>query len=89
MAKNLFDYAGEVKDEKVETTSEEFIKDKVEKYSKMSQGEMLSTLLREVENAKAQGTFDYSKISSSLELIDQYLTPEQKKNLENLLGKIR
>ena len=89
MAKNLFDYADEVKGEKVKDSQEEFIKSKVQEYSKLSEGEMLSKLLGEVQSAKMNGTFDYNKISSSVEMIREYLTPEQQKNLENLLGKIR
>lgn len=89
MGKNLFDYADEVKSEKNELSKEEFIKSKVENYSKMSQSEMFSNLLSEVQSAKMNGTFDYNKISSSIEMIREYLTPEQQRNLENLLEKIK
>lgn len=89
MGKNLFDYADEVKSEKNDLSKEEFIKSKVENYSKMSQSEMFSNLLSEVQSAKMNGTFDYNKISSSIEMIREYLTPEQQRNLENLLEKIK
>lgn len=89
MGKNLFDYADEVKSEKNDISKEEFIKSKVENYSKMSQSEMFSNLLSEVQSAKMNGTFDYNKISSSIEMIREYLTPEQQRNLENLLEKIK
>lgn len=89
MGKNLFDYADEVKSEKNDISKEEFIKNKVENYSKMSQSEMFSNLLSEVQSAKMNGTFDYNKISSSIEMIREYLTPEQQRNLENLLEKIK
>ena len=89
MGKNLFDYADEVKSEKNDLSKEEFIKSKVENYSKMTQSEMFSNLLSEVQSAKMNGTFDYNKISSSIEMIREYLTPEQQRNLENLLEKIK
>ena len=92
MSKNLFDYADTAieDNEKTETkVNEEFVRNKVSEYSKMSQSEMLSKLLGEVENAKRNGAYDYEKISSSIESVRQYLTPEQQKNLELLLKRIR
>ena len=89
MPKNLFDYADEMKSENVDTMKEEYLKNKVNEYSKLSETEMLTSLLSEVQSAKMNGTFNYEKIASSMDTIRAYLTPEQQKNLENLLKKIR
>ena len=95
MAKNLFDFADEngkidmQSDTYEKGVDEEYLKRKIDQYSAMSQKDMMGALLNEVQSSKRNGSFDYNKISSSLELVRDYLTPEQQKNLEQLLNKIK
>lgn len=97
MAKNLYDFAEEngkceqkscYKNER-NAINEEFVKNKVQEYSAMSQGEMMQKLLSEVQTSKASGTFDFNKISSSVDMVKDYLTPEQQRTLQNLLNRIK
>lgn len=97
MAKNLYDFAEEngkceqkscLKSEKP-SMNEEFVKSKVQEYSSMSQGEMMQKLFSEVQASKANGTFDFNKISSSVEMVKDYLTPDQQRTLQNLLNRIK
>ena len=69
--------------------NEEFLRSKVDEYSKMSQSEMLSKLLTEVETAKMNGVYDHNKITSSIETIREFLTPQQQQSLELLLKRIK
>ncbi len=98
MAKNLYDFAEENSQAKVDafnqTTSknnvdEAFIKNKVQEYSSMNQGDMMQELFSEVQASKNNGTFDFDKISSSVEMVKDYLTPEQQSTLQNLLNRIK
>ena len=98
MAKNLYDFAEENSQAKVDafnqTTSknnvdEAFIKNKVQEYSSMNQGDMMQELFNEVQTSKNNGTFDFDKISSSVEMVKDYLTPERQSTLQNLLNRIK
>ena len=92
MAKNLFDYvnnSSNQSDTKTETVNEDYIKNKVNEYASLSENEMMSKLYSEVKKSKNNGTFNYNDLSSKLDSIKSYLTPEQKNKLEALLEKIR
>lgn len=97
MAKNLYDFAEEnscnncriSNKNQQKAIDEEFVKNKVQEYSSMSQSEMLQKLFSEVQTSKKNGTFDYDKISSSVEMVKDYLSPEQLRTLQNLLNRIK
>lgn len=98
MAKNLYDFAEENSQAKVDAFNqptsknnldEAFIKNKVQEYSSMNQGDMMQKLFNEVKTSKNNGTFDFDKISSSVEMVKDYLTPEQQSTLQNLLNRIK
>lgn len=98
MAKNLYDFAEENSQAKVDAfnqtisknnVDEAFIKNKVQEYSSMNQGDMMQELFNEVQTSKNNGTFDFGKISSSVEMVKDYLTPEQQSTLQNLLNRIK
>lgn len=98
MAKNLYDFAEENSQAKVDAfnqatsknnVDEAFIKNKVQEYSSMNQGDMMQKLFNEVKTSKNNGTFDFDKISSSVEMVKDYLTPEQQSTLQNLLNRIK
>ena len=94
MAKNLFDFANENKVHKSEVddkdkVDEKYIRNKVNEYSTMSESELKSKLFSEVKKSKQNGTFSYKDLSTKLDSVKSYLTPEQLQKLETLLEKIR
>ena len=87
MKKNLADFASENREEK--TVNEKFIKNRVDEYSKLSQSELKNKLFQEVNHLKSNGNFDFEKISSITNSVNEYLTKEQQENLKRLLEQIR
>ena len=61
----------------------------VNKYSQMSQPELMQNLLFEVQKQKQNGTFDIQKLENTLSSLDAFLTPQQKKNIKELLNQIQ
>ena len=86
--KNLYEFANE-NNSNIHISDEEFIKNKVKDYSKLSEPELMSKLLNEVASSKHSGNFDFEKISQMANSVKGYLTSEQQSKLENLLNKIR
>ena len=84
MAKNLCDFANDN-----QNVDEEYIRNKVSEYSSLSEKELMSKLLFEVQKSKQNGNFNYEDLSKKLSSVKSYLTQEQIAKLESLLEKIR
>lgn len=103
MGKSLFEYANERQNEMVnekkntytsqkqceKTFDEKSVKEQVNKYSKLSQGELMSELFSKVSEQKKNGEFNFSELASRIEGIKPMLTSEQIRNLDNLLNQIK
>lgn len=68
---------------------QEQIEETINKYKNMSQGELLSNLYSEVSKQKMQGTFDPVKLENAISSLGNFLTPEQQKNMKELLRKLK
>lgn len=65
------------------------IEDTLNKYKNMSQGELLSNLYSEVAKQKQQGTFDVRRLENAISSLGGILTPEQQKNMKEMLNKLK
>lgn len=99
MTKSLFDFAcsnpniapQKPKGQTIQTTppldNQENIEKAYKHFQNMPKDELLSTLHKEVAKQKANGTFDIQKLETTLNTLDGFLSPEQKKNIKELLKK--
>lgn len=60
----------------------------IEEFQSMPRENLLKTFYQEVEKQKQNGTFDIQKLENTLSSLDAFLTPEQKKNIKELLNQI-
>lgn len=65
------------------------IEDTINRYKDMSQDDLMSNLLNEVSKQKQQGTFDVAKLENAISSFSSFLTPQQQKNMKELLNKIK
>ena len=65
------------------------ISDAVNKYSQMSQDELMQNLLFEVQKQKQNGTFDVNRLENAVDSLGAYLTPQQKKNIKEILNSLK
>lgn len=96
MSKSFFNFGDEeVEDEKPNikndegSGSKENIEDMVGKYKNMSKGDLMSTFFQEAQKQKQNGTLDVGKLEKTIDGMGSYLTAEQKKNIKELLNKIK
>ncbi|MCI6542526.1 MAG: hypothetical protein MR423_01850 [Firmicutes bacterium] len=99
MSKSLFEYASSEKsnnvEQKIETKSktenisEENLKKQYDKYSKLSERELMSELFSEVNKQKMNGSFNFQDLANKIEGIRPMLSDQQLKNLDNLLKQIK
>ena len=61
----------------------------VNKYSQMSQPELMQNLLFEVQTQKQNGTFDATRLERMVNNLNGLLTEEQKKNIKELINQIK
>lgn len=96
MKKSLWDYASS-KPQKPEPTPQEQtnqppppnnFEEQIKHFQSMQRDELLSTFYTEVAKQKQNGTFDLQKLETTLSSLDAFLSPEQKKNIKELLSKI-
>ena len=90
MRKSLSDFANtEIKEapktEKIPTQEKEKIEDLAHKYQNMPRDELMQNFYAEVAKQKAQGTFNLAQLEASIDSLDAFLNPEQKKNIKELL----
>ena len=99
MSKSLFEYASSEKSNKVEqkietkskteNISEENLKKQYDKYSKLSERELMGELFSEVNKQKMNGSFNFQDLANKIEDIRPMLSDQQLKNLDNLLKQIK
>ena len=99
MSKSLFEYASSEKsnnvEQKIETKSktenisEENLKKQYDKYSKLSERELMGELFSEVNKQKMNGSFNFQDLANKIEGIRPMLSDQQLKNLDNLLKQIK
>ena len=61
----------------------------IKHFESMPREDLLKTLHHEVAKQKQNGTFDIQKLESTLSSLDAFLTPQQKKNIKELLNQIQ
>lgn len=103
MGKSLFEYANERQNKSLEEEKPTYtnlknnsqnyekktIEEQVNKYSKLSQGDLKKELFSKVNEQKQSGEFNFADLASRIEGIKPMLTSEQIKNLDNLLNQIK
>ena len=96
MSKSFFDFGNkqvndEIKKEqqKAKDEKKENMEDMVCKYKNMSKGDLMSNFFSEAQKQKQNGTLDVAKLEKTIDGMGSYLTAEQKKNIKELLNKIR
>jgi len=99
MSRSFFNFGDkEVKEEKkkeesktveTEEQNKENIEEMVGKYKNMSKGDLMSSFFQEAQKQKANGTLDVPKLEKAIDNMGSYLNAEQKKNIKELLNKIK
>jgi hypothetical protein len=94
--KRLKDLKGFIKNKRgckedvnIDPKKEADVKKTFEKYQNKSEGELMSELMRSVEQGKADGTFTPEALSSFIGQVSPMLNEEQKRKLKNITGKLR
>ena len=90
MKKSLSDFANsplkeESKTPKIPPQEQEKIEDIVGKYQNMPRDELMQNFYAEVAKQKTNGTFNLNALEASIDSLDAFLNPEQKKNIKELL----
>ncbi|MBQ2713669.1 MAG: hypothetical protein IJF22_01695 [Clostridia bacterium] len=96
MKKSLWDYASsKPQNPKTNPQTEEKqpqppnnLEEQIKHYQSMPREDLLATFYQEVAKQKQNGTFDLKKLESTLSSLDAFLSPEQKKNIKELLNQI-
>lgn len=65
------------------------MQDMMNKYSKMPRNDLMKNLFQEVQRQKQNGTFDIKKLEKTIDGLGSFLTPEQKKNIKELLNQVK
>jgi hypothetical protein len=60
-----------------------------ERFKDMDQGQLYSELFKEAGRLKSSGQFNYEALSSAIENMSSYITPEQKQTMLNLLKQLK
>lgn len=61
----------------------------VNKYSQMSQPELMQNLLFEVQKQKQNGTFDPNRLESAVDSLSAVLTNEQMRNIKEIIKSLK
>ena len=90
MKKSLSDFANSPLKEvpkapQIPPQEQEKIEDLVGKYQNMPRDELMQNFYAEVAKQKANGTFNLANLEQSIDSLDAFLNPEQKKNIKELL----
>ena len=97
MGKSLFEFSKDkrkssenIKEKlKTQNMDEDAVKKKVEDFSKLSEGDLMQELYKEVGKQKASGSFDANKLSKQLENVKPMLNEKQNANLEKILKNLK
>lgn len=96
MKKSLWDYASS-KPQKPKTNPQKEEKqpqppnnfeEQIKHYQSMPREDLLATFYQEVAKQKQNGTFDIKKLEHTLSSLDAFLSPEQKKNIKEILSQL-
>ncbi len=91
--KSLSEFGNEkIEQDKIEQDAifdEKNIRNTYEKYKDLPEDELLKTFLKEVENQKSNGTFNYENLKSLVDSMAPMLSTEQLFNINTLLEKIK
>lgn len=87
MSRNFADF--EYKNEHKSQKSEQDIKSRYNELKDLDRGSLQAKLNEEVAAQKANGTFNYELLQSSLESMRAFLPPENYQNLQRLLESIK
>ncbi len=79
-------YKEELKKDKLNNDN---VKKKINNYSKMSEGDLMKELYKEVSKQKAGGEFNASKLASQFDNIKPMLNQKQIANLEKILKNLK
>lgn len=69
--------------------AQENLEKQIKHFESMPREDLLKTLHEEVAKQKQNGTFDIQKLENTLSSLDAFLTPQQKKNIKELLNQIQ
>ena len=72
-----------------QSTQNQNFEEQIKQFQAMPKDELLKTFYNEVAKQKQNGTFDIKKLEATLSSLDAFLTPEQKKNIKELLNQIQ
>ena len=68
---------------------EQKVEDLYNTYKDMNSTELMQELLKNVQKSKQDGTFDFSKLTKSVEQILPYLSQEQKNSIMTILNQLK
>lgn len=96
MKKSLWDYASSKPQKQNPAPQEDTnqpsppknFEEQIKHFQSMPKDDLLATFYKEVARQKQNGTFDLEKLETTLSSLDAFLSPEQKKNIKELLSKI-
>lgn len=94
MSKNLFDFANEelqkkVQEDKVKTENiEKDVQEKINKYKGYSENDLLQEFHRVTKEKKQEGSLDSKKILNVVDKLSPFLNNQQKESLKNLIKTI-
>lgn len=101
MGKSLYNFSKE-NNKKIENLKEKYkeelkkdklnnddVKKKINNYSKLSEGDLMKELYKEVAKQKAGGEFNPSKLASQFENLKPMLNQKQSANLEKILKNLK
>lgn len=99
MSKSFFDFGDTYLQEERQKKVEDFVKrstdenidieSMINKYSNMSQQDLMATFYEEVNKQKKNGTFNVKNLQEAVNNLSPYLNPTQMKNIKELLNKVK
>ena len=75
-----------IKEENPEETKD--IEDKIKKYEKLSQSELMQEFIKESKKQKRNGNLDSEKINNIKNTLTPFLSSDQQKQLDYLIGMV-
>lgn len=69
--------------------SQQNLNDAVNFYGQMSQDDLMKNLVMEVNKQKQNGTFDAQKLENAVDSLGLFLTPQQKKNIKEIINQLK
>ena len=89
LVKSLSDFSEEELESDKEEITEKDLKEAYDKYKDLPEDELLKELYKEIDRQKKNGTFDIENLKFLVNSMAPMLTPEQLKNINALLERIK